>query len=122
MQFLGNLSKKLENKAYFLCDLASYLGPCSGHAPEGPKIKHHEPMTSTQFKPPAVYQGREEAVTSPGLGSWSHNGQQWGSAPTLGTLISPGDSGQELRCSNDNVTPSLLQHRQNTFSYLTWVL
>lgn len=61
--------------------LACYLGPCSGHAPEGPQIKHHGPMTSKQFKPLGVCQEREEAVTSPGLGSCSHNGEQWGSAP-----------------------------------------
>lgn len=73
-------------------------------------------MTSKQFKPPVVHQGREEAVTSPGLGSFSHNGEQWGSAPTLGAGISPGNSRQELRCSHDDVTPSFLQHRQNTFS------
>lgn len=95
--------------------LASYLGPCSGNEPEGPKIKHHEPMTFEQFKPPVVYQGREEAVTSPGLGSCSHNGEQWGSAPTLGAVISLGGSRQELKCSNHNVTPAFLQHRQNTF-------
>jgi len=81
--------------------LVSYLRPCSGHQPEGPIIRHHESYdvravqaTCCVLKTPKMTDGEKQ---SRHLGrNCSHSGEQQGNEPTLGVVISPNDSRQEL--------------------------